>query len=457
MFKTLHFRLTLSYAAIFGCLAILVFGFAYLTVSKQLLAAIGEDLQDTAAEFSDLYRTRGVQALQAEINREATSHGKDNFAALYLNGSGKASIKNIPNSWSFPLPKPRMEIKSVQWFDAPINDLGETAKFIATPMINNGWLLLGLSLREYDTQMRNIRAAFGWMLLVIVLAGIGTGWWQVRRALAGVDRVRKAAIEIGDGAFDQRLELEGHGQELIDLAEAFNTMLDRIQKLIGEMRDVSDNIAHDLRSPLARIRGIAEAGLMSAGADSPPENREALATVINECDRLTSMINTMLEIAQTDAGLINQQQERIDLVMLLHDACELFQPVAEDAGMKLTIDAPDCALLVTGNKARLQRAIANLIDNALKFSHEEGHIRLIAEADGNLVRTHIRDHGIGISADDRAHIFERFYRSDLSRSKPGNGLGLSYAMSIIRSHGGTIDVTGTPGGGSTFTVRLPLA
>jgi len=455
MFKTLRFQLTLSHAGIFGCLALLVFGFAYLTVSKQLLVAIEKDLQDTATEFSDLYQTKGMPELQAEIDRETVSHGKDNFAALYLDASGKMVINNVPASWKFPLPKPKVEIRKAQWLDASVNDRGDEAKFIATPTINNGWLLLGLSLREYDAQMRNIRAAFGWMLLVIVLAGIGTGWWQVRRALAGVDQVRKAAIEIGEGAFDQRLELKGHGQELIDLAEAFNIMLDRIQKLIGEMRDVSDNIAHDLRTPIARIRGMAESSLMASNADET--SNEVMSSIIGECDRLATMINTMLEIAQTNSGAVKLEPEPVDVAHLLEDACDLFEPVAEEAKMTLKLNISDERLMVLGDKTKLQRLVANLLDNAIKFSSPGGRILLFASNHGSVIHFCVNDKGLGIAEADMPHVFERFYRSDKSRHTSGNGLGLSYAKSIVEAHGGSIRIESKFRHGTKVTVILPAA
>jgi len=455
MTKTLQFRLTLWHTLTFGGMALLVFGFAYFTVSRQLLAAIEEDLQDTATEFSDLYQTGGIKALQAEINREARSHGDNRFAARYISATGQPLVANVPTSWRLPLPMPEETRAETQWFEAPVNLQGDLAKLIAIPTKDHGWIQVGLSLHEHEVQLQKVRWGFGWTLLVIVLAGIGTGWWQVRRALAGVDQVRKAAIEIGEGAFDQRLELEGHGQELIDLAEAFNIMLDRIQRLLTEMQDVSDNIAHDLRSPVARIRGIAEAGLMSAGDDSSPENRETLATIINECDRLTSMINTMLEIAQTNAGVVHLERNTVDVRYLLNEACDLFEPVAQQHDIELKSDIKEPHLVVKGDNPRLQRLIANLIDNAIKFSSKGDNVTVAADLSESRVHFTVTDTGQGISEEDIPHIFDRFYRSDKSRNAPGNGLGLSYAKSIVEAHGGEIHVESKIGHGTTVMVSLP--
>jgi len=427
MFKTLRFKLTFWHGIIFGGVALGVFGFAYLTVSNQLLASLTDDLQDTARELSALYQTGGVKALQSEINREVLSHGGDLFYARLVNARGKVIIQSIPKAWKLPLPEPDTAIVRTQWFEVTVNQQGELAKVVAVPTQDHGWIQVGLSQREHETQLRKIRRSFGWALIVIVLVGVMTGWWQVSRALAGVDRVRRTAIDIGEGAFDRRLVLEGHGQELVELADAFNVMLDKIQQLLGEMRDVSNNIAHDLRTPISCIRGLAEAGLMTK-ADNHPGGKDTLAEIIAECDRLTAMINTMLEIAQTNSGVMRLERKPVNMGVLLHEACDLFSPVAEDAGIDLKLEREDTHLLVMGDKSRLQRLMANLVDNAIKFSPEGGHITLTACKDGEEIHLFVVDKGMGIPEEDMPHIFDRFYRSDRSRSTPGNGLGLSYVI-----------------------------
>jgi len=457
MFKTLRFRLTLWHAMIFGGMALLIFSFAYFTVSRQWLASITEDLQDTAHEFSDLYQTGGIKALQAEINREALAHGYNRFAARYISALGHTLFANVPETWRFPLPEPDRNTTGMQWFEVAVNSQGDLARLVAIPTKDHGWIQVGLSLREHEAQLRKVRWGFGWALFVIVLAGIMTGWWQVRRALAGVDQVRRTAIDISEGALDRRLELEGHGQELVELAGAFNVMLDRIQRLLGEMRDVSNNIAHDLRTPIARIRGIAEAGLMPAKAGNDPESGEALAVIIDECDRLTAIINTMLEIARTDSGIMRLESKTVDVGHLLHEACDLFEPVAEEAGidLKLELDVPH--LLIMGDQRRLQRMIANLVDNAIKFSSKGDCITLAAHQAAAEIHLVVTDTGMGISEEDMPHIFERFYRSDKSRNTPGNGLGLSYAKSIVKAHGGKIRIESEYGRGTKVMVSLPTS
>ncbi len=454
MVKTLRFRLTLWHAIIFGSMALGIFGFAYMAVSNQMLESLTESLQDKALEFSDLYQMGDIKALQAEMDRERLTHRNGLFYARLINAKGNIIIQSTPNLWTLPLPQPNTMIVDTQWFEMPINRHGELATLIAVPTHDHGWIQIGLSQRQYATQLKHVRDNFALALMVIILVGIMTGWWQVSQALAGVDRVRQMAIDIGEGAFDRRLALQGHGQELVELADAFNSMLDKIEQLLGEMRDVSDNIAHDLRTPVTRIRGLAETALMSKSGNHA-EHEEALAEVVDECDRLSMMINTMLEIAQSDSGTIQLERKPVDMGEMLHEACDLFSSVAEDAGIDLKLELNTTNLMVTGDQSRLQRLMANLIDNAIKFSPEGSRIRLAACREAENICLFVMDNGMGISEADMPHIFDRFYRSDRSRSTLGNGLGLSYVKSIVTAHGGSIHIQSQPGSNTSVRITLP--
>jgi signal transduction histidine kinase len=251
---------------------------------------------------------------------------------------------------------------------------------------------------------------------------------------------------------DRRVAVRDQGDELMRLAQAFNAMLDRIQSLVGGMREMSDNLAHDLRSPLTRIRAAAE---MTLSGDRPDGARSSLAaTATEECDRLLEMIDTNLEITEAESGAVRLNRIEIDLAELVGDACELFQTVAEDRKVELIAELPPhCALIA--DRQRLQRAIANLIDNALKYTPATGRVTVSLSDEGNEVLLAIADTGMGIPYDETTRIFERFYRSDGSRSQPGNGLGLSLSLANARAHGGRISVESIPGRGSTFTLVLP--
>jgi signal transduction histidine kinase len=233
----------------------------------------------------------------------------------------------------------------------------------------------------------------------------------------------------------------------------FNQMLDRIQTLVTEVKEMSDNIAHDLKSPITRIRGIAEVTLTHE--KSIGEYESMAANTIEECDRLLDMINTMLMISKTESRVDNLPSEEFDLAGLVREACELFEPTAEDKRVTLRYDVPNPRPFL-GDHRLIQRMFSNLLDNAIKYTPPEGAVSVsLLENDKSEVVITVKDTGIGISQEDLPRVFDRFYRCDQSRSKPGIGLGLSLARAIARAHGGDITVTSILNQGSTFTATLP--
>jgi len=284
----------------------------------------------------------------------------------------------------------------------------------------------------------------------IVLLGVNV--WLVRRAFEPLQRLAALMRKIDPHEPGRRIQLDGAVSEVADVTEAFNAMLDRIELLVGGMREMSDNLAHDLRSPLTRIRAAAE---MSLSGDRSDGARASLAaTATEECDRVLEMIDTNLAITEMESGAVRLDRTEIDLAQLVGEACELFQTVAEDRKLELLAELPNrCPLFA--DRQRLQRAIANLIDNALKYTPATGRVTVALSDDGHQVRITVADTGVGISPAETTRIFERFYRADGSRSEPGNGLGLSLSLANARAHGGGISVESVPGRGSRFTLVLP--
>jgi signal transduction histidine kinase len=280
------------------------------------------------------------------------------------------------------------------------------------------------------------------------------GWFITRRAMSGVERVTKTAMFIGKDHLGERVNIGHEGLEIEDLAIAFNGMIERIDSLVTGLRDVTDNLAHDLRSPITRLRGTAETTL--AAKSSIQDYREFAAAVIEDADALIHLLNTILEIAKTDSGMARFVKEPVNVAELVRNTHELFLPAVEDQGLRFEIDIEPGELIIKGDVARLQRVMANLLDNAIKHTPRGGMIRVVAAKSSDHVAISVMDTGEGIDAKDMPRIFERFYRGDASRSKPGSGLGLSLCQAIVRAHGGEINVTSTPGKGSTFTVRLPV-
>lgn len=453
---TLALRLTLWYAGIFAASSILAFTLVYALVVSVVQERTDEDLEEDIEEFASLMQSGGLERVKAEITEDTEGSGaSQNFFRLWA-PDGRALLATDLSSWP-GLDNPRDVLARVNGADEPLLATlalprREDKVRIVYGTIAPGLVLeIGESLEEDEELIAALLGGFLITLAAVTMLGGPIGWFMARRALRGVQEVTRTATEIADGALDRRVEVRFQGDELDTLARTFNTMVDRIQALVIGMREMTDNLAHDLRSPLGRIRASAETSLTSGGSKA---EAEAMAATTEECDRLLEIINTTLDIAEAESGAAKLKLTDIDLVELVHDALELFQPIAEDKQITITADLPDHCRF-HGDRQRLQRVVANLLDNGLKYTPIGGRVTIKLVAKGERVTLSIEDTGIGISSNESARIFERFYRCDRSRSKQGNGLGLSLALAFVRAHGGDITVNSTPGQGSTFTVVLP--
>jgi heavy metal sensor kinase len=314
-------------------------------------------------------------------------------------------------------------------------------------------LQVGQSMENYTRIMAAFRSVFLATMALLIGLATGVGWFMARRAVSGVEEITKTAQGISRGTLATRVPLKGRGDEIDQLAMTFNQMLDRIQSLVVEIRQMGEDIAHDLKSPLTRIRGMAEIALTT---DRTPAEYEAMAAgAIEECDRLLVIINTMLMISKTEAGVEKPARDTIDLADLVQESCELFGATAEDRGLKLSCAVPDRCVIV-GDARMLQRLLANLLDNAIKYTAPGGKVDVsLVQRAGRDATITVKDTGTGIAESDLPRIFERFYRGDRSRSESGTGLGLSLARAIARAHGGDITVESRLGAGSLFAVTLP--
>ncbi len=459
MLRTVTARLTVLYALLFSLLSLAVFVLLYLHLSSSLGTRMDERLQDIAREFTELYRTGDMQALQAEFGRESEARGSRRVFFRLLDASGQTMVASNLKDWPDLARSPAWP-ESYRGHRTLLQTLNisrhhHRVRTILQPTGDGHVLQLGISLAEDDRLLERYRETFGHSFAVIILCGALVGFAVSRRAMAGVERVRQTALRIGEGDLSHRVPLGGEGEEIDLLAKAFNDMLERIGALVGELKEVTNNVAHDLRSPVTRIRGIAEMAL--TGPQEPTEYREMAGQVVEESDRLVEMINTMLEIAETDAGITALDRMPVDLRAIVLEAAELFQPAAEDLGIDLSTQAEQTPIRIFGDKTRLRRVVANLLDNALKFTPVGGRVQVTLATAGKTVTLSISDTGTGIAPGELPRIFDRFYRGDRSRSLPGNGLGLSLVRALVRAHGGEVVATSRRGEGSSFTVTLPLA
>lgn len=456
--STLAFRLTLWYAGIFAVFSGIAFLLFYTLITSVLQGRIDQDLLGQAQRFSVLLATEGLDAVNNNAVIEAQSAGvkKVFFRLLNLNGevfssSNMSYWKNIAVDGKAIGQLLQSQTPVIETIVIP--NRSEEVRILYAMISPTTIAQVGQAMESQSRFVEAFKKIFFATMSLLIVVAAAVGWFMARRAVSGVEVVTRTARKISEGSLQERVPVKATGDEIDQLATTFNQMLERIQALLTEIKEMNDNIAHDLRSPIARIRGLAEVTLTTG--KSPDDFETMAASTIEECDRLLDMINTMLVISKTEAGVEKVSHDKVDIAALIGNACELFEPLAEEKNVRLRCRAPE-KTIVSGDARMLQRMLANILDNAVKYTPPGGEVEIsLSESEKKDIIIAIRDSGIGISATDLPHVFERFYRCDRSRSQPGTGLGLSLARAIARAHGGDITVRSALDQGSTFTVTLP--
>ncbi|QLF69888.1 HAMP domain-containing histidine kinase [Peteryoungia desertarenae] len=459
LFKSTAVRLSALYILLFalcaGFLVIYVTGLSERILFNQTRDSLMEEVQ----EIDRAYERGGIPLLIRTMERRSRQPG----ANLYViaGPAGQILAGNVAalqpgtfdkEGWTrFPFAYERY------------NEIGDKRRHVAVGHVlnlDNGMrVLVGRDLGEPGKLRLLVRQA---LMVALLIMGVGALiiWFAIgRNALKRIDRVSAASQKIVAGDLSQRLPVSGSGDEFDRLSSSLNEMLGRIEKLNEGLRQVSDNIAHDLKTPLTRLRNKAADAL---GTSDDGTRRGALEAIIAESDQLIRTFNALLMISRVEAGSIAAELSEIDLSAIAADSVELYEPVADDAGQRLTADVVP-GLSVRGNRELIGQAISNLIDNAIKYSAEEGRegqITLkVAKRGGGIVLS-VADQGPGIPSDMREEVVKRFVRLDKSRSKPGTGLGLSLVEAIMALHGGRLELSdtrtdGTEPRGLTVTMVFP--
>ena len=454
---TLAFRLTIWYACISAISFSMAFLVFYLLLASTLNERRDQHLLNELNEFSSFLALKGIDELKTMMILEAESEGVEKVFFRLMTTDGQVVISSDNSSWAVGPGRRAM--------DKITDGAGYVFETITVPQHIHKIRILYYPIgKEYILQMcystedneKFLETSWKIFSLVIVLLMAFSaliGWYMARRALKGVEDITETAIRISDGEFHHRVPISGRGEEIDRLAITFNKMLERIQDLIKGVKEISDNIAHDLKSPITRIRGITEAILMNTKGDIDYET--TYGSIIEECDRLLSMVNTMLDISEVESGVSKMDISEVDISMIVRDACEIFKPIADDKSISL-IQKIGTGITIWADNQKIQRAVANLLDNALKYTLPGGTVIISMEHDEKKVTISVKDDGIGISEEDLPKIFNRFYRCDPSRSQPGVGLGLSLAQAIAKAHGGIISVISSYNKGSNFNLILPF-
>jgi signal transduction histidine kinase len=454
--RTLGFRLALWYSALFVVSSLAVTSLTYVLLEASLEQRDHDLIRSTLARYVSQYELGGLAALNQAIATDArTGRHERLFVRVLGRGGAEAVFFTMPADWGeFDLDK--LETPGLRagqaWARLPGH--GGTALEVASVRLEDGTVFqVGKSTEARVLLLTHFRALALVLLVTTVVVGLLGGALLTHWALQPLRRLIGIVRGIVDtGHLASRVPTRQTGDPLDELGALFNGMLDRIETLIAAMRGSLDNVAHDLRTPLTRLRGIAETTLQADG--DAPTCREALADCLEESERIEGMLTTLMDISEAETGTMRLQLEAVELAPLLDQVRELYADLAEEKGLRLEVHAAP-GLVAWADPQRLRQVVANLVDNAVKYTQEGGRIAVVSEAAEAGVSIEVSDTGIGIPAGDLPRVWERLYRGDASRSERGLGLGLSLIRAVVEAHSGNVDVRSAAGEGSTFRVWLP--
>jgi signal transduction histidine kinase len=449
-------RLNVWYALIFTLGVGGLFALAYLLLAAVIKQTDHEILESKLSEYAAIYQAGGFRALEFAVRRDDESGQQKSLFVRLADGRNAVTLAKVPDEWiTFQNAESTLNGFRRQVGTIHIPRDAERDFAITSTVLPDGSLLqVGRSTTNRDTILRPFKRTFLIVGTSVIVLGLATGMWLAHRTLRPVREVVATARKIiATGDHEARVPEQLGSDELAEMAGLFNTVLEKNAALVRAMREALDNTAHDLRTPLTRLRGLAELALQN---DDPVALREALADCAEESERVLAMLRTLMDVTEAEAGMMKLDRQPSDLAQLIADAVELYSMVAEEKHLVVTNEAVG-PLLAPVDPARIRQVFANLLDNALKYTPGGGRVRITARSEAGRIFVAFRDSGIGIAEDEQAKIWSRLYRSDRSRTQRGLGLGLSLVKAIVEAHGGSVAVRSALGVGSEFTVQLPAS
>ena len=454
--QSLALRLAIQYALVFALGAALLFSVLYWLLANAVDARERDALKRQAESLAAAFEQGGAPALIARVNGANSPDVRPFFVRLV--GPG-----NVPVFEKWPPDWIETEIRRVPLGGFTLTQEVQTVRIpqdalrdytIATRQWPSGWLVqVGRILDSRAVLLAPLQRAFAGVGAGALLLSVAVGTvlaWRATRPLRAVSDTARRILETGD--LTARVPATGSRGELATLVTQLNTLLDKNAAHVRVLRDTLDNLAHDLRTPLTRLRGTAELAMQDGG--DPAEAREALADCVNESDRVLHLLETLLDISAAETGALKLNRDQLDVRTLVERAADLYREVAEEKNISLVLDQPAPAEC-SADAIRLGQAINNLLDNALKCTPAGGTVTLATTVEPGAVVVTVSDTGPGVPVAEREAIWRRLYRGDSSRSQRGLGLGLSLVKAIVEAHGGTATVTDGPGSGARFTLCLP--
>ncbi len=457
--KTIGFKLIFWYSTIFIISSLILFFFTYFSLRFSIIQNDHKLIQSEMEDYVADYRMGGISRLERALSeiKYKDSTGQDLFLVRLADAGNKTLFLSIPQQWPGPglkqLEKRKEPAEAARWVYIPSNGVRNTYEIFSKPLSSNLILQVGRLTINVEELMEHFRAVFIQVIIPVFVIGFAGGLFLTFRALRPIRYLINTTRLVTDtGDIRARVPAGGSNDELSELSRLFNTMLEKIENLVKGLREGLDNVAHDLRTPITRIRGSAE---MALRTENNPENlKSVLADCIEESDRILTMLNTIMDISEAETGTMRLALQNVEIPTLIEEVAELYSYVAEEKNIRIRTSLQK-DLQCVADRNRLQQAVANLLDNAIKYTPAGGAVEIQAFQEGTNAVIRIRDTGAGIHPWDLPKIWDRLYRADKSRSQRGLGLGLSLVKAIILAHKGYVEVSSVPGGGSVFTTYIP--
>ena len=449
--QALGLRLAAWYLGTFLASTLVISGLTYGLLASLLESRDHDIVQSTLREYATRYQAGGLPALERAIASEQRSGTREPLFVRLVGPFQDVLLYSLPEAWgAFDLADLPGGADSI-WGQVRARDRNAVLE-VASINVGGGSVLQVGKTNETRLQLlANFRRVLIFGVVAALLIGAVGGVFLTRSTLQPLRDLRDAVSRIlQTGQTDDRVPVYGTDDAVDELSGLFNAMLARITTLIHGMRNALDHVAHDLRTPMTRLRVTAEAALAS---NDPVKQREALSDALEESERVLSMLTTLMDISEAETGTMNLNTSPVEVAKIAAEVRDLYEDSSEAAGLTLAVDVP-ADLIVNADRDRLRQAIANLVDNAIKYTPRGGRVDVRAVRAPDAVEIRVNDTGPGIPERDLPRIFDRLYRGDQSRTTRGLGLGLSLVRAYIEAQGGTVSVQSPPGGGSTFTIRL---
>jgi len=454
--KTIGFKLTLWYSGIFFLSSLILFALVYFTLSLSLQKKDREIILLELKECAAQYQRGGVDALQNEVEFERHASGKNPFFVRLEGPANKTIFLNTPDQWAnFDLKQvERRAIKdNKHWLYLTARDSEDIFEVVLHTFPDGSLLEVGKSITGRREFLKRFRTIFAGVTIPMIVLGFVGGAFLSFRALRPIRYlINTIRLIIDTGEMESRMPTSKRGDELDELSILFNRMLEKIETLMKGMKEGLDNVAHDLRTPMTRLKGVAEIALQSD--QNIVVLRETLSDCLEESERILTMLNTLMDVSEAETGVMKLNLEEVNISNLLEEVVELYNYVAEDKNISIQTTFPK-ELSLTADRSRLRQVIANLLDNAVKYTPSGGRVDIEALQKQEHIVVTVKDTGIGIPAEELPRIWDRLYRGDRSRQQRGLGLGLTLVKAIVQAHKGYVEVLSELGAGSLFVVYFP--